>query len=359
MIHIDAIWLATEPLDMRAGTDTILARVVKVFSAARPHHAYLFANRHSTRMKVLIYDGFGIWLAARRLNKGRFVWTNDEQTIATALNPEQLRALVTRLLGRRWFTITRSRSCNTPRAVNCLLPSRVGFWQTACMDLPADLDTLSPDELRTLAARLMSQVGENERELHYRQTRIEQLAHEIAVLKRMQFGRRSEQTSSEQMSLLNEAIDADLAALEIELEQLRPTPRTDDERQKPKRATCRPVSRVQTSITSPQTPGVSCGCERERIGEDVSENLDYTPGVFTVERHIRGKWVCRTCETLVQAPVPPHVIDKGIPSAGLLAQVLVAKYGDHLPLYRQERIFGRAAWRSRNRHWVNGLVFAG
>ncbi|WP_395064329.1 IS66 family insertion sequence element accessory protein TnpB [Paraburkholderia silvatlantica] len=63
---------------------------------------YLFANRPSTRMKVLVYDGFGIWLAARRLNKGRFVWTNEEQTIATALNPEQLRALVT---GLPWQTL--------------------------------------------------------------------------------------------------------------------------------------------------------------------------------------------------------------------------------------------------------------
>lgn len=74
-----------------------------------------------------------------------------------------------------------------------------------------------------------------------------------------------------------------------------------------------------------------CGCVRqlERIGEDVSEKLDYTPGVFTVERHVRGKWVCAQCESLTQAPVPAQVIDKGIPTAGLLAQVLVAKYNDH------------------------------
>ncbi|WP_235025622.1 IS66 family insertion sequence element accessory protein TnpB [Caballeronia terrestris] len=69
LIRIDAIWLATEPIDMRAGIDTLLARVVKVFGSVRPHHAYLFANRHSTRMKALVYDGLGIWLAARRLNK--------------------------------------------------------------------------------------------------------------------------------------------------------------------------------------------------------------------------------------------------------------------------------------------------
>ncbi|MGT2509174.1 IS66 family insertion sequence element accessory protein TnpB [Cupriavidus basilensis] len=103
VIRIDAIWLATEPMDMRAGTDTILARVVKVFGAARPHNAYLFANKNSTRMKMLVYDGFGIWLAARRLNKGRFVWTNGQTAIAVALNPEQLRALVT---GLPWQTLT-------------------------------------------------------------------------------------------------------------------------------------------------------------------------------------------------------------------------------------------------------------
>ena len=74
----------------------------------------------------------------------------------------------------------------------------------------------------------------------------------------------------------------------------------------------------------------------------MAEKLDYAPGVFTVERHVRGKWVCAHCETLIQAPVAPHIIDKGIPTTALLAQVLVAKYLDHLPLYRQESIFGRA-----------------
>ena len=78
------------------------------------------------------------------------------------------------------------------------------------------------------------------------------------------------------------------------------------------------------------------------MGEDVSEKLDYTPGVFSVERHTRGKWTCAHCKTLVQAPVPVAVIDKGRPTAGLLAQVLVAKHADHPPLYRQEAIFGRA-----------------
>lgn len=210
------------------------------------------------------------------------------------------------------------------------------------MNLPANLDAMSPDELRTLAAQLMAQVGENERELRYRQTRIDQLTQEIATLRRLHFGKRSEQLNVEQMSLLNEAIDADLAALEIELEQLQSNTPANKQRQQPKRAPL-PAHLPRTDIHhEPGDIACTCGCQRVRIGEDISEKLDYTPGVFTVERHIRGKWACKTCETLIQAPVPPHVIDKGIPTVGLLAQVLVAKYGDHLPLYRQERIFERA-----------------
>ena len=66
MIRVDAIWLATEPLDMRAGTETALARVVALFGVARPHYAYCFANRRANRMKVLVHDGIGVWLAARK-----------------------------------------------------------------------------------------------------------------------------------------------------------------------------------------------------------------------------------------------------------------------------------------------------
>lgn len=98
MIRVDALWLAVEPLDMRAGTETALARVVRVFGAAHPHHAYLFANRRSNRMKMLVHDGIGVWLAARRLNVGRFVWPHDGAASVTLTRP-RFDALV---LGLPW-----------------------------------------------------------------------------------------------------------------------------------------------------------------------------------------------------------------------------------------------------------------
>lgn len=74
VIQLDAFWLSVEPLDMRSGMETALARVITVFGSAQPHHAYLFANRRASRLKVLVHDGVGIWLASRRLHQERFAW---------------------------------------------------------------------------------------------------------------------------------------------------------------------------------------------------------------------------------------------------------------------------------------------
>ena len=98
MIRIDAVWMSVQPLDMRAGMETALARVVTVFGAAKPHHAYLFANRRANRLKVLVHDGIGIWLASRRLHQGRFVWASGIGT-TLPLSAEQFDALV---LGMPW-----------------------------------------------------------------------------------------------------------------------------------------------------------------------------------------------------------------------------------------------------------------
>lgn len=100
MIRVDAIWLSVQPMDMRSGTDKALARVVAVFGAAHPHHAYVFANRRGDRLKVLVHDGIGIWLAARRLYQGSFAKT--VMSDHAALTRAQFDALV---LGLPWERI--------------------------------------------------------------------------------------------------------------------------------------------------------------------------------------------------------------------------------------------------------------
>jgi len=249
----------------------------------------------------------------------------------------------------------------------------------------AQLPQMSHAQLQTLAAQLLSQLSDKEaaihsaqqllvskdaaihaaqqllaakdQELNWRQVRIEQLTHEIALLRRLKFAATSERLASaggpEQVGLWGADLDADLAAIEAELEALRtalapeaqgaaPEPERSSPKATPKRAAL-PPHLPRTVVThEPQSSVCGCGAELQRVGEDVAEKLDYTPGVFTVLRHVRGKWACRCCQTLIQAPVPAHVIDKGIPSAALLADVLVGKYADHLPLYRQEDMYARA-----------------
>src|ERR1700730_2505956 len=223
------------------------------------------------------------------------------------------------------------------------------------MQVHDQLARMDAQQLREFAAGLIETLTGKDRELQYKQLKIEQLTHEMAVLKRWKFAARSEQLHGSQRSLLDETIDADLEAIAAELETLRSPMRAPAPQEQPRR---RPLPahlpRVEVRH-EPERTVCSCGCALKRIGEDVSEKLDYTPGVFHVERHIRGKWACAKCQTLIQAPVPAQVIDKGVPTAGLLAHVLVAKYADHQPLYRQEGIFERAGVaipRSTLAQWV-------
>lgn len=211
-----------------------------------------------------------------------------------------------------------------------------------------NIDAMDPAQLRELATRLLEEVK-------HKNALIEKLTHENAVLKRLKFAAQSERFNAEQRSLLEETLDADLQAVSEEIERLAPAAAAPSERERPRRQPL-PANLPRREVRhEPENTTCSCGCQMKRIGEDVAEKLDYQPGVFTVERHVRGKWACAKCEKLVQAPVAPHIIDKGIPTAGLLAQVLVAKYADHLPLYRQETIFGRAGFaipRSTLAQWV-------
>jgi transposase len=180
----------------------------------------------------------------------------------------------------------------------------------------AQLHQLDAPQLREMVRSLMSTVVAKEREIAFKQATIDKITHEMAVLKRLKFAAKSEHFNAEQKSLLEETIDADLAALQAELDKVAPTEQSQGEKKTPKRQAL-PANLPRRDVRhEPENTTCSCGCALKRIGEDVAEKLDYTPGVFTVERHVRGKWVCARCETLVQAPVAPHIIDKGRPRPG-------------------------------------------
>jgi transposase len=108
LIRIDAVWLATQPVDMRAGADRLLSMVVAVFGSAQAHHGYLFTNSRANRLKLLVHDGFGIWCAARRLHQGSFIWPRQTPADGTpvSLTQEQFQALV---VGLPWQRIEQFR----------------------------------------------------------------------------------------------------------------------------------------------------------------------------------------------------------------------------------------------------------
>lgn len=191
-------------------------------------------------------------------------------------------------------------------------------------------------------------IAERDAELLRLNTAYTRVMMEIAILKRIRFDKANEHLKGWQALLFEEDIKSDIAEKEEELHQLakrlgpeaKPAPRGG--RRQFNEANLPKGLEEVVIHHEPDSTTCGCGCQLERIGEDVSSKLDYIPGVFKLEKHVRGKYVCHQCKTLTQAPVPPHIIDKGLPSTGLLASVLTMKYADHLPLYRQEQVFERA-----------------
>jgi len=242
-----------------------------------------------------------------------------------------------------------------------VLATPAGRWHSSAMPAAVDINELSESQLRDYVAQMQAALAdrdaslkqlktESDAQLKERDSAIqrltiekEQLTHEIAILRRHRFGKRSEAgNKSPQQSLLDDLVDEDIAAIETELEKLDESTAKERPPSRPRRQAL-PPQLPRTEIRhDPESTTCGCGCALTRIGEDISEKLDYAPGQFSVERHIRSKWACKACEAVVQAPVAPHVIDKGIPTTNLLAQVLISKYADHQPLYRQEQIYARA-----------------
>ena len=237
-----------------------------------------------------------------------------------------------------------------------------------------DPQGLSP-EVAALIARLQQQVQEQaqqlcerdqalaqreallqrkDREIALREAKIEKINFELARLKRWTYGAKSEAMNAEQRRLFEETLVEDEASLREQLERLRreaevaaaaagskpKTPPRKPRRQALPQHFRRVEHRHEPDSTDCQEQG--CGRPMARIGEDVTERLDIVPAEFFVHRHIYGKWACRHCQVLRQAPSVPEIVEGGIAASGLLAHTVISRFVDHLPYYRQESINARS-----------------
>lgn len=209
-------------------------------------------------------------------------------------------------------------------------------------------------------------IARHERTITEREARIEVLTAEIARLRRLQFAARSEKMDPAQRALFDETMAADIAAVEAALEALQSASSSSPaERKRAAAPQRRPLPddlpREETRHEPTSCQCGQCGGELVAIGEHVSEKLSCRPLQFFVKRDVYPQYACRACETITAVPVAPAVIDRGIAAPELLAQVLVAKFVDHLPLYRQEAIYARSGLalpRSTLAEWIGACGVA-
>lgn len=237
----------------------------------------------------------------------------------------------------------------------------------ASADLPSD-----PDELRAFALACQNELAAATAELQaaklavqLRTLEIEKLKFQIAKLRRMHFGRSSERLTRqiEQLELRLEELEASEAEdISKTAAEDRPLPVREGAR--PKRKPLPDHLPRRDIVHEPEHDGPctcpACGGDMARLGEDVTEVLDYVPGRFQVIRHVRPKYACRCCDAITQAPAPALPTPRGRAAPGMLAHLLVSKYADHLPLYRQSEIYAREGLdldRSTLSDWVGQAVW--
>jgi transposase len=233
-----------------------------------------------------------------------------------------------------------------------------------------NLEALNPSELKALLLAQHAQIFSNRKQITTQQQEIlsqrEQLASRdaeighlqllIAKLRRMQFGR-----SSEKLNRQIEQLELRLGELEasrtIEVESLEPIAAVPAMARPVRRPLPAHLPREVREYLPKQETCPDCGGKLKRLGEDVSEILEYVPASLKVIRYVRPKLACACCDRIVQAEAPSRPIERGMAGPGLLAHVLVSKYCDHLPLYRQSEIYARSGVeldRSTLAEWVGG-----
>ncbi len=223
-----------------------------------------------------------------------------------------------------------------------------------------DIDLAAlPDDVEMLH-HIVRVLAVEHSELTQARVEIERLKLIVQKLQRHQFGRRAERLDGDQLQLGFEDLNADIARVEARLDAQTTAKRLDREPHSERASLPAHLPREEVRLDIAQDACPGCGGALHAIGETVSETLDYVPARLKVIRVLRPRYGCRACGTIHQAPAPERPIAKGLATPGLLAHVLVAKYCDHLPLYRQSQIFARSGVeldRSTLANWVGGAVW--
>jgi transposase len=234
---------------------------------------------------------------------------------------------------------------------------------------PQDLQGLSQESITALAAQMLGHIEQQARDLEvkqklierkdrdiaWRDAKIEKITFELTRLKRWKYGAKSEAMTADQRQMFQDTLledeadlEAQLAALQAELPKTAAKPKAPPRRPR-RQALPDHLRRVEHHHEPEDTTCTTAGCGQAmtRVGEDVSERLDIVPAEFFAHRHIYGKWACRCCqrqgiERLVQEPADPQIIDGSIAASGLVAHTLISRFVDHLPYYRQEAINARS-----------------
>ena len=210
-------------------------------------------------------------------------------------------------------------------------------WRTAVM-IPAslpDLDGLDPEALKALVLTKHSESMEQHKQLTSNTHEIEHLKLVIEKYRRMIFGRKSEKLSGEleQLEFRLEELETAQAADEAATEATQASSTQPDSKRRSRPARKPLPEDLPREVITHLPPHCSCpdcGGALRQFGEDVSEQLERIPASFKVIRHVRPKFACAGCESVVEAPAPARPIDRGLPGPGLLAHVLVSKYADYV-----------------------------
>ncbi|ATF95428.1 IS66 family transposase (plasmid) [Cedecea neteri] len=218
------------------------------------------------------------------------------------------------------------------------------------MDISVLTTTSDIEELRTLALamvqKVMAENEENEKLCLKNASllqRIQLLEEALKLARQQRFGKKGETLAGMQRSLFEEDMDADIAAVEAQLDTLLPA----EEQSAPERPARKPLPAHLPRVTKTIEPASTESCpdcqgELRHIRDEVSEKLEYIPARVVVNRYVRPQYGCICCQRVVSGDMPANIIPKGVAEASLIAQVVISKHCDHMPLYRQQSVLARS-----------------